>query len=1127
MRFSEYLIVLAGVSCWWSCGVKPAPMAEKPVENLVTPSGPLFQVLDSAKTGLGFINRAVDSMGANILIYNNFYNGAGIAIGDINNDGWVDLYFGGNQTPDKLFLNLGQMRFMDISEKAGLLRDGGWTTGVNMVDVNGDGWLDIYVSKSLYDDQPNLRINELYINQGDTTFKELSTRYGLNDFWRTQHANWFDYDRDGDLDCYLVNQPPNPGLFSPLGDQSWMDTIYGCRLMENRDSIFVDVTSASRIGRPGYANSAVSADFNGDRWPDLYVTNDYEGADFLFLNQKDGTFTDGIQGTGHIGYLTKGCDVADLNNDGFLDILTTDLNSSTIHEFKYLASGLDAEGAAEVEDAGGHRQVMGNALQVHAGLAQDPPAFYNVAARAGIIYTGWTWSVLAMDADLDGYKDLFYTSGTPADLRNIDAVLATDKYLQTKLTEYVKIHPETKEVDAWDFLKLEDLLKILPASPGAHHFFKNQGDLTFTNQTADWGFFSGLTSPAAVYADLDNDGDLDLITNNLNTPVTVYENRAAQQTGNRSLTLTLKKNGQAYQMPGVRADIYYGGKHQTLENTSARGFYSASDPRLIFGVGKAQVIDTLVISWPEGSQTRMHQVNTGQTISVDVVSAGPAEVALVNKPWFSERTETAALEFVHQENTYNDFVIQPGLPFRLSRQGPALAVGDINANDIADVFVGGAISKSGVLYRQYADGTFYPIGSQPWSQDAYSEDVDAAFFDADADGDQDLYVVSGGVEYPAGTHTYQDRLYLNDGTGIYKKSEQVLPEFYESGSRVLPADMDGDGDLDLLVTTRCVPGAYPAPANSYLLKNQLKETGRLTYTDVTGELAPDLKSVGTVTSGAWIDFDGDKDLDMVLAGDWMPVTMLKNEGGRWQRHLWSPAHLQSSGWWTALQVADLDQDGDQDVVLGNAGNNHLYAAYALQPLYLISGELDTAGTTSLLLAYKTNETFYPVQGYGTLSSRFKTVQKKYSGYRGVAQASVTDIFGADILQKVTIKSVNQWRSQILENTGGGQFIPHDLPVDAQNGPVHAILVQDMDDDGRVDLLLAGNNFHTDERTIRQDALNGVVLKNLGALKFSALPPSLSGLYFPWQVQSMAWIRVKQQPALLLGCNNDRLRLWTR
>lgn len=1099
--------------------------------NVQAQSSKLFQLKSAEESGITFNNKIVDTKAANLLIYDGFYAGAGVAIGDLNGDGLQDIYLAGNQVEDHLYINQGNLQFKEVSQEAGILERGGWSTGVSLVDINNDGKLDIYVCKSLYDDSPQLRSNELYLNvtpdgQEIPLFKEVSAAYGLNNFWRSMQATFLDFDRDGDQDVFLINQPPNPGVFSPIAGMDWRDTLFSCRVYENIDNQFKDVSKKAGVLQHGYGLSATAADFNGDGWVDIYVANDYEAPDFLYLNQKDGTFKNSInQSMQQISYFSMGSDAQDINNDGWIDLVVLDMVAEDNYRLKANMGGMEPEKFWQIYHAGGHRQYMFNSLQLNRGVDQEGTLrFSNIAQLAGVSNTDWSWAPLLADFDNDGLKDLFITNGIKRDLKNTDAIQQTQKLVQAQADAFVKANPNAGEVNIWDVLDLQAILDLMPSEKLSNYTFKNKGQFQFEKIMADWGLDQKTFSSGAAYGDLDNDGDLDLIVNNTDDLAFLYENQS-NSLQQHYLRIQLKDQGINRSFFGSKVSIYYDEQEQHYEFSSARGYFSSSEAIAHFGLGISTQIDSIIVRWGQGGQSLIENVEANQVLTVDYAERNPSStIYIAEEPLFKAVTSSSSgLDYHHQENPFDDFNREVLLPHQMSMQGPAFSQGDIDQNGLEDLYLGGAKGKPGILYLQHEAGKWTAKPQTAWQADALHEDVGAAWFDADLDGDLDLYVVSGGNEAAAGDAYYQDRLYINDGNGRFSRASTALPDLRESGSKVVPCDFDQDGDIDLFVGGRQIPGAYPSPASSYMLRNNWKETGHVSFEDVTEQKAPELRNIGMITDAMWTDFDGDKDLDLMLTGTWMPITLFINEGGTWARSKSGILPNQTHGWWYSIEAADLDQDGDTDYVLGNLGLNYKYKASPSEPFSVHYDDFDQNGTKDIVLSYYNFGEQFPLRGRSCSSQQIPMLKEKFPDYNLFASSTLPEVYGNSALSKAIQYEAYQFASICLENKGG-QLIPHLLPVEAQFSSINDILIDDFDADGHVDLMVAGNLYGSEVETARNDASYGLLLQGKGNFQFQSISMAKSGIAFPAEIKQLGLLQTGEKKWIIGVANNDQARL---
>ncbi len=1102
----QQLTILLGILGLFGACTNDAPSSQ---------ADTLFSLLPVEHTQIDFVNEIRDEKQRNILIYNNYYNGGGVGLGDFNNDGLLDIYFTGNLVADRLYLNQGDFKFKDITETAGIIDNGAWSSGVTLVDINQDGWLDIYVSRDLYDDNRELRTNVLYINQGDLTFKEEAEAYGLNDSWRTRHATFFDYDRDGDLDAYLLNQPPNPGNYSEMLYANTKDTIYTARLYRNDgDGGFVDVSSEAKITRAGYALGVVTGDFNNDQWPDLYVANDYDAPDFLFINNQDGTFSNTIdENLGHISNNSMGVDLGDINNDGFMDLVVLDMVAEDNRRQKINMSGMNPDQFWQTVEEGGHYQYMFNTLQLNQGNGR----FSEIGQMAGISNTDWSWAPLLADFDNDGWNDLYITNGLMRDIRNKDADKKFPQYIDSLVQATVQQNPQAGTIDFWDIIDLDHALSLLPSEKLVNYAFRNQGDYTFTKSMIKWGLNHASFSNGAAYGDLDNDGDLDLVVNNINDPAFVYENNASQLNENHYLRIKLKPKTDLTYLD-AKVSIYYDGGSQHQYTTNVRGFYSTSEDVIHFGLGDNSKVDSVTVLWADGSSQVVTNIQVDQEFIIEYEGTSLiAKSNLHSGVIFEEVTQPMGVNFVHQENPYDDFATETLLPHKMSSFGPGLAVGDINADGLDDFYVGGAHNQSGRLFVQTGNGTFNADLSSVWSSEATYEDLDAAFFDADNDGDLDLYVVSGGSEFEPQSALYIDRLYVNDGQGRFSKSIDRLPQLAFSGSKVRPADMDGDGDLDLLVTGRLSPGRYPYAGTSYLLENQ---DGY--FKDVTSTRAPELARIGMVTDAVWSDFDQDQDLDILLTGEWMPTHLLKSNDGAFT-DVTAEYKLDSlSGWGFALEAVDLDGDGDEDYLVGNLGLNYKYRASTEAPFEVYASDFDDNGSLDIVLGYYNQGQIFPLRGRECSSGQMPFIKTKFPDYNSFANASLSDVYSDERLSSALHLRANNFAHGYWENLSGQGFKWHALPAETQFSSINDFVVYDFTGNGQRDVVSVGNLFASEVETPRNDAGIGSLLTIQNDLIY--IPNHQTGLLLPHDGKNAAIAKTSQGAFLLVANNNAQLQI---
>lgn len=1082
------------------------------------PDQALFHALSAEQTGVTFTNLLTPNNSVNILEYNYFYNGGGVAAADFNRDGWMDLYFTGNQVSSRLYLNAGRqtdstIRFTDVTRQAGA-ETAGWCTGVAVADVNADGWPDLYVCHAGLCHTPN----QLFINQGrqpdgQVRFVEQADAYGLDYSGFSTQAAFLDYDRDGDLDMYLLThyhdktnpnypKPKTPGADKPTAD----------RLYRNDGNHFTDVSASAGITAEGLGLGVVVSDLNEDGWPDLYVTNDFAFDDALYLNNRDGTFTERLhQAVGHTSRFAMGCDVADYNNDGHPDIFTADMWPSDNARQKRMADATTNTVFNLSLQNGYLPQYSRNCLQLNDGLGGTVPSFSEIGQLAGVEATDWSWSALFADLDNDGLKDLYITNGIPHDITDNDFVA----YRREEINRGTLSYP--------DLIKtLLAKVETLPPVDQPNVVFRNRGNLMFDDQSQAWGLNQPGFSNGVAYADLDNDGDLDLVVNNLNTPASILKNRTRETLRKHYLTIQLVGQG-----IGAKLRVVANGRQQVFEHSLQRGFQSSQSDRVHVGLDQGTQVDTLEVTWPSGLYQRLTNIRADQLLTLQEAQAHkPPPVRSVDtrpRPTlFQDATDEMKLTFIHRENSFEEFNAEPLLPHRFSRQGPCLAAGDVNGDGLDDFFMGGPAHMAGSLFIQQTNGTF----RRSDMPDPGYEDTGALFFDADGDRDLDLYVVSGGNEYNPQSAPYQDRLYRNDGRGHFSYDRTAVPVEVASGSCVVSADYDRDGDLDLFVGGRVVPTRYPLPAESLLLRND----GKGHFVNVTRSECPALQTLGLVTAAQWTDLDGDGWIDLVIAGEWMPVMWIKNTRSRMTaaQPIAVTAGSVPTGWWFSLAAADVDRDGDMDLIAGNVGTNSRLRASAAQPVRMYAKDFDQNGTVESILTHYVNQAEYPYHSRDALASQYPLVKKRMATYRDFAQTTVDNLFASDEQEGALVLTATEFRSMYFENQDKGPngmplFQTEPLPLPVQFAPVQAIVVSDVNHDGYADVLAAGNWFDPELSTGRFDAgglwvlLNATPSNHKTAL-FTAFPKASIGPTLRSDVRSMSRISVAGNSMLLLGSN---------
>jgi enediyne biosynthesis protein E4 len=1074
---------------------------------------PLFTLLDKKHTHIDFINQLTYTEDFNTYTYRNFYNGAGVGIGDFNNDGLPVIYFCSNMTGNKLYLNKGNFVFEDITEKAGVACQGSWSTGVSIADINGDGLPDIYVCKSGKPDSPN-RHNELFINNGDLTFTEKAAEYGLADVGLSNHAAFFDYDHDGDLDCYLLNnsfQSVTEFDIKP-GARNVRDSLGSNKLYRNDNGHFVDVSKEAGIygSKIGFGLGVSVGDVNRDGWPDIYISNDFFERDYLYINNHDGTFTESLEEQmREISLGAMGSDMADINNDAWPEIFVTEMTPEGNARRKTKAMFESWDRYQNKLKNGYYNQFARNTLQ----LNNQNGSFSEIGRLSGVSSTDWSWGALIMDLDNDGWKDIFVANGIFKDLLDRDYL---DFYSDPSVMRQL-IKTKQKAILS--------LIDMIPSVKVPNYAFHNNKDLTFTNLSETWGLNTPSFSNGAVYADLDNDGDLDLVVNNVNMPPFVYRNETIGKPGSNFLNLTLKGSGKNTAAIGAEVTLYSGQDLKYLELMPMRGFESSVDNRINFGMGTTPSADSIVINWPDGKFTVLRNVSANQFLKVDEKDAVERKYVAREKtiaPVFQKTDEIAGLDFKHKENDFNDFERDRLLFQMLSNAGPHVAVGDVNGDKLDDIFICGAKDSPGALYIQDKNGHFRKTNEDLFDADKISEDTDCAFFDADGDGDLDLYVASGGSEFPASSSALADRLYFNDGKGRFTKSAQVLPAGkYESTSCVRPADFDKDGIIELFVGIRLKPFEYGVPVNGYILEND----GHGNFTDVTAKVAPGLTRIGMITDMKWADVDGDGDLDMVIVGDWMPVKIFINDHGTFTDKSADYGMAKTEGWWNTITARDLNGDGKIDFVLGNHGLNSFFKATESKPVTMYVNDFDLNGSVEQIICSYNGDKSYPVALKDDIVKQIPSLSDKYKKFADYKDATIDDLFPKEIIERSVKLYSRHMESCIMMNTGKGSFNLSPLPVEAQFSPVYAISADDFNKDGFCDILLGGNQYKAKPETGIYDAGYGQLLKGNSDGKWQSVSALQSGIFTKGEIRDLKTIKIAGINYIVVARNNDNLQFY--
>ena len=1109
---SRNILLIIIIASFCSCAddvhnsnVKVSGLDHKSLSNKV-----LFELVPESKSHIDFANIVTESDELNIVTYHYFYNGGGVACGDINNDGLIDLYFTANQLPDKLYLNKGGLVFEDISNNLPQFEGPSWTTGVTMADVNADGLLDIYVCRSGIVEEENRR-NILLINKGNLVFEDQAEEYGLDDPAYSTQASFFDYDKDGDLDMFLLNHEIKDIVnYNRQLRESGIDPLVGDKLYRNDNNKFIDVSKEAGIKQNpyGFGLGIAIGDLNGDHWPDIYVTNDFIENDYLYFNNKDGTFTESIhKSTQHISNYGMGVDIADINNDGMADILVVDMVAKDNYRQKTNMSGMNPALFWQTIAFGIHYQYRGNTLQ----LIQGGSKFSEIGQMTGVSNTDWSWSALMADLDNDGNKDIIITNGLRKEIRNND-------FVKNFMIEPEK-QPQNQGMSKIDILHKQ--LSQMPSKSISNYVFQNQENLRFEDKTAEWGLGKPSFSTGAAYADLDNDGDLDLILNNVDEKAHLYENKSNSINQNNYLSIKLIGSDKNPLGIGSKITVTTDQKEQQIEVYQSRGFQSAVPVNAHFGLGKSTEIASVDVIWPDGKKSRILSPKVNQQLEINYVTAVSNKEVNVPKPiHFQDITSKLGIDYTHRENEYDDFLDQVLLPHKLSNLGPALAVGDVDNDGLQDFYIGGASGFSGYIYKQLANGTFTKIDNSFDPAHRIYEDIDAVFFDADGDKDLDLYVVSGGYEFDSTSNILHDRLYINDGKGNFSYKSDALPALKVSGSCVKPADVDQDGDIDLFIGGRLTPKHYPLPPKSSILIN---ENG--VFKDATSSLAPELQRIGMVTDAEWIDIDGDNQLDLIVVGEWMPISVFKGNNGRFTLSDSKSNGLEkSNGWWYALEKVDFDMDGDMDLVAGNLGLNYKYKASEKEPFKVFSDDFDGNLQTDIVLSYAEDGTYYPVRGRECSSQQLPFIKEKFPDYQSFGKASLNEVLGSNLLPSSLELNAYTFATTLFENKGNMNFDPIPLSHQVQLSSINDIVANDLNQDGIPDLIMAGNLLFSEVETPRNDAGYGVILLGSNEKDFEVIPPSQLNYFGEGEVKKIKAIEIgNKYTAYLVAKNNGSLK----
>ena len=1074
----------------------------------------LFELLSSEKTKIDFINNITYSNEFNIYTYRNFYNGGGVGLGDVNNDGLLDIYLTANQLPNRLYINKGNFVFEDVTETAKLSGNRAWSTGVSMVDINSDGWLDIYVCNSgdVYGDN---RQNEFFINNGDGTFSENAEEMGLADSGLSTHAAFFDYDKDGDLDVYLLNNSFTAvstfNFQKKLRDKR--DQKGGDKLFRNDSGKFIDVSEEAGIfgSEIGFGLGVSVADLDKDGWLDLFISNDFFERDYIYMNNGDGTFSEDLENQMRSTSLSSmGSDVADITADGLPEIFVTDMLAKSDDRYKTTMTFENWDKYQYNLKNGYYRQNTRNTLHLNNGISfENKLTFSEVGRLAGVEATDWSWSALITDFDNDGHKDLFVANGLAQDIHDQD-------YLNFISDEEIK-----KMIVKKNGVDYKKLVELVPVNRISNCVFAGDSNLGFKDVADSWGLDTPSHSSGSAYGDLDNDGDLDLIVNNINMPPFVYKNKSTELLKENNY-LKVKLIGEKNNINAVGAKVTIKSDEQIfyLEQSPIRGFQSTVDNIVHFGLGEISSIDSLIVDWYYGKRSVLTNISVNQTVVISESEAQKPEHKEEqnnNKSIFKNVSEIIDLDYLHVENTYVDFDRDRLLYHMRSTEGPKLDIGDVNNDGLMDFYIGGAKNSAGKLFLNIGQNKYKSSNADLFEKDKQSEDSQVVFFDADNDGDLDLYVSSGGVEYSSSSYALFDRLYINDGFGEYARSSQLLPTSNpESTSVVIPNDFDKDGDIDLFVGIRLKPGSIGVPQNGYILENN----GKGEYKDVTLELAPEMIELGMITDAKWADFDNDDDYDLIIVGEWMGIKLFENDNSNFTEISKDVGLKNTSGWWNRIVSSDIDNDGDIDFIVGNHGLNSRFKASVEAPISCYVNDFDNNGSIEQIVCNYNEGKSYPLVLRHDLIKQLPHLKKKYVYYTNYKGQAIEDIFTSEELKNSIVHEVTMLESILLINNGDASFKIKPLPKESQFAPIYAISASDFDKDGVIDLVLGGNLYNVKPEIGSYDASYGQFLKGTGNGDFTVYSTGESGLFLDGEIRDFKIFSHKQNDLLLVSKNNS-------
>ncbi len=1065
-----------------------------------------FEKIPSTKSGLQFSNDLDENNLKSPFNYINVYTGGGVAVGDINNDGLQDIYLTANMSSSKLYLNKGNMQFEDISKSSGTMTEG-WTSGVTMADVNNDGWMDIYVCRS-YHDAPEDRMNLLFINNKNGTFSEMAKQYGVNDENYSIGASFFDYDKDGDLDLIVANHPRFRNIPMQIHYDNWIKPVkkFSNRLFRNDGDTFTDVSEEAGVLSYGFSLAVLTTDFDVDGWSDIIITVDHEEPDIFFKNNGDGTFTNVLNTvTNQTSRSSMGIDAGDINHDIYPDVFVAEMLSEDHYREKIGMSMQTVKRFQFIVDTMRYKYYqMHNFLYLNNGNE----TFSEIAQMAGVHKSDWSWASFFFDFDNDGWQDLFISNGLYKDIFNNDRMKILDSLMMTFNGDLAKMNHAAEEYS-----------RNSPQSKVENYLFKNNGDLTFSKYANQAGLTDKTISTGAAYADLDNDGDQDLIVCNLGDEVLLYKNNSNPENNFLRVTFNHDPNMVSY---GSKVNIYYGDDFQSRELLATRGFISGCEPIVHFGTGKVASLDKVEIVWPDGKMQVLNNVKTGATIKADYKNADKTFSYPKTKSIVKELTpQETGITYTQKENEYFDYDDQVLLPHKLSEYGPFTAIGDVNKDGLDDIYIGSPHEQAGVMYVQQSDGKFKSVNQTVFDADKNQEDGHSLFFDADADGDLDLAVTSTGYEFAENDPIYQPRLYLNDGKGNFSKSKSAFPDFHFSSSCIKAVDFDQDGDQDVFIGGRLTPKKYPLTGNSGFFVND----GKGKFTEMTESVCPELKHFGMIRDAMWTDINNDEKVDLIVLGEWTPISFWIQNDGKLENKTNDYFDKPLTGWWNCIEKVDVDNNGFDDYIIGNLGLNYKYHASEEKPFVVYAKDFDQSGSCDIVLGAYYGDVMYPIRGRSCSSEQIPDIKKKFPTFEEYAKADIKGVYGEELNTAVKYEAV-QFASIILYQDEAGKYSVNVLPNEAQIAPVNGIVAIDVNNDNLKDLIIAGNLFQSEIETGRADSGTGKILLNMGDKKFKALPVHESGLYLNDDVKSLKLIGLgsDKKPTLLVGNNKKECQL---